>query len=83
METPDVTAVQKLVAGVAAAVPAIGALLIAFGVDISTEQLGAVSGAILALGAVYVLADALIRRGRASVEAARVAEKPYDSVVGP
>jgi hypothetical protein len=82
METPDVTAVQKLVAAVVAAVPVIGTLLMAFGIEVTAAQIGAISGAIAALGGIYVLADAIIRNGRSRVLAAQKAEKPYDSVVG-
>ena len=82
METPDVTLVQTLVAAVVGAVPVLGTLLIAFGVEVTPAQLGAVSGAIAALGGIYVIADAIIRNGRSRVLAAQKAEKPYDSVVG-
>lgn len=82
METPDVTLVQKLVAAVVAAVPVIGTLLIAFGVNVTPEQLGAVSGAIVALGGIYVIADAVIRNGRSRIVAAQKSDKPYDSTIG-
>jgi uncharacterized membrane protein YozB (DUF420 family) len=59
METPDVTLVQKLVAGVVLFVPTVATLLLAFGVNITPEQIGAITGVIAGLGGLYVLADAI------------------------
>lgn len=84
MDLPDVTLVQKLVATAAAASTAITTLLAVFGV-ISATQGGAITGAIMALGAVYVSADAVIRNGRARAlanpETIRELERPKAPVV--
>lgn len=79
MQMPDVTLVQKLVAAAAAASTAISTLLAVFGV-ISATQGGAITGAIMALGGVYVAADAVIRNGRSRAlldpETVRELERP-------
>ena len=75
MNTPDVTTVQKLVAGGYAVLGAILALLEAFGLDLTTEQVAAVLGLYTALGAFYVIADAVIRHGRSKIAAEREARR--------
>jgi drug/metabolite transporter superfamily protein YnfA len=79
MDMPDVTLVQKLVAAAAAASTAVMTVLAVFGV-VSTTQGGAITGAILALGGVYVAADAVIRNGRSRAltnpETVRELERP-------
>lgn len=65
LKTPDVTLVQKLVAAVSALIAAGLAALQAFGVDLTTEQVTSIVGLWTALASVFVIADAIIRNGRA------------------
>jgi len=71
MKTPDITAAQ--IAAWAAAV--LGALVVLFGLDVSaTEQAALIGGGSSFIGAAHVIADAIIRHGRATgVAAATVA----------
>lgn len=84
MDLPDVTLVQKLVAAAAAATTAVGTLLASFDV-VTVAQAGAVTGAVMALGGVYVAADAVIRNGRSRAltnpETVRELERPKTPVV--
>lgn len=66
LETPDVTAVQKLSAAGLVLVGSLLALVNAFGwAEIGPAQIAAVSGTYTAFASVAVVADAVIRNGRA------------------
>lgn len=78
METPDITPVQKLATGAVALLGAVLTALTAFGVDLTTEQVTAVLGLGTALGGFLVIADAVIRHGRAGL-AATQASIDYDA----
>lgn len=65
MQTPDITPIQKLVALGAGVIPALIAVVNAFGIyDVTAEQSGAILGLYTVLGSFTVLADAIIRNGR-------------------
>lgn len=66
LDTPDVTTIQKLVAAVGGLITAVVLMVNAFEwYDISGEQALAVGGAWASFGSVLVIADAVIRSGRA------------------
>lgn len=66
LATPDITPIQKLVAAIGAVIVALMGLINSFDIyDISGEQSAAALGFWVALGGVIVLADAIIRNGRA------------------
>ena len=65
LNTPDVTAVQKLVAAGAGLLTAVVALVNAFEwVTVDAGEAAALMGVYAALGSVLVIADAIIRNGR-------------------
>jgi membrane associated rhomboid family serine protease len=77
LETPDVTLVQKLIGLLTAVIVAGFGVAKAFGVDITPEESAALLGLWTALGAVFVLGDAIIRNGRAKHLAGMVSvDKP-------
>ena len=66
LQTPDVTAVQKLAAAGLVLLGAIVALVNAFEwADIDSGEAAAITGVYGAFASVVVLADAIIRNGRA------------------
>jgi hypothetical protein len=66
LQTPDITLMQKVVGAVSALVVAGIALINAFGwTEIDATESAALLGLWTALGGVLVLADAIIRNGRA------------------
>lgn len=66
LATPDVTAVQKLVAAGLVLLAAILALVNAFDwASIETGEAAAITGVYVAFGSFLALADAIIRNGRA------------------
>lgn len=65
LNTPDVTLMQKLVGAISGVIVAGIAVAQAFGADLTVEQGAAILGLWAALGSVLVLADAIIRNGRA------------------
>lgn len=86
METPNVTLVQKLVGAALTVASSLITLLVAFGVDITTEQIAAILGSLSAFGSFLVLADAIIRNGRSralgSAAAIRELQQPGPPTVG-
>lgn len=80
MQTPDITPIQKLVGAVVTVIGSLLTLLTAFGVELTAEQSGAILGFVGALGAAFVIADAVIRNGRARAlanpESIREMERP-------
>lgn len=64
MQTPDITKAQVL-----ALMQAVIALVVAFGVDLSTEQQTAILGLAGAVAVVLPIADAIIRNGRSRIVA--------------
>jgi hypothetical protein len=67
VQTPDITPVQKLVASAITLLAAVLTVATSFGVDLTTEQITALLGLATALGAFFVVADAVIRHGRAGL----------------
>ena len=65
LSTPDITLMQKLVGAVSALIVAGLAVAQAFGADFTVEQSSAILGLWTALGGILVIADAVIRNGRA------------------
>ena len=65
LQTPDVTAIQKLVAAGLVLLGAVLALVNEFEwAEIDAGEAAAITGVYAALGSVLVLADAIIRNGR-------------------
>ena len=75
LQTPDVTLVQKLVAAGAGLVGAVLTALAAFGVALDAAQISAILGLYTALGGVFVIADAVIRNGRAKMMATKITDE--------
>lgn len=76
METPDITRAQ-----IVAIIQPIVTCAIAFGAPISETQSVALIGLAGAVSSALALGDAIIRNGRSRIEAARKADRPYDSYV--
>lgn len=76
MKTPDITPAQ-----IVAIIQPIITCAVAFGAPISEAQTSALIGLAAALSTALTLGDAIIRNGRARIEAARKADRPFDSVV--
>lgn len=72
MKTPDVTPVQAIGAALMVLLAALWPVLDAFGVGLTTVQVVAVSAFVTQFVAFAVVADAVIRNGRARVAAAAV-----------
>jgi multisubunit Na+/H+ antiporter MnhB subunit len=60
-KTPDITPAQ-----IVAVVGAVIAVLVAFGVDLSKEQVDAVIQAVAVIAGVLIAGDAVVRHGRAT-----------------
>lgn len=79
LSTPDITPIQKLVAAVGGLLVSGMLLVNAFDIyDISGEQSAAVVGFWTTIGSVVVVADAVIRNGRARALAANPPAQAVD-----
>lgn len=74
METPDITAAQKITG------PAVGAIVLAVLASPGSDLVKCFALAVVgALAVAVVIADAMIRRGRASIEEAAQYATPADA----
>lgn len=68
MKKPDITPAQ-----VVALVQAVLALIVAYGIDVPKDAQDAIVQLATILGGLLIAGDAVVRNGRARIEAARVA----------